>query len=50
MWAAGYGHEPVVRFLLDQGADRTLKDDRGKTAAEMARDGNHLSLAKLLEP
>ena len=50
MWAAGYGHEAVVRFLLEQGADRSLKDDRGKTAAEMARDGNHLSLAKLLEP
>jgi len=49
MWAAAYGHEATVRFLLEQGADRTLKDNRGKTAADMAREGNHLSVAKLLE-
>lgn len=49
MWAAAYGHETTVRFLLEQGADRSLKDNRGKTAAEMARDGNYLAVARLLE-
>lgn len=49
MWAAGYGHEAVVRFLLDQGADRSLKDNRGKTAADIARDGNFTAVSKLLE-
>lgn len=50
MWAAPYGHESTVKFLLDQGADKSLKDNRGKSAADMARDGNQLALAKLLEP
>lgn len=49
MWAAAYGHESTARFLLEQGADRTLKDQRGKTAAAMAHEGNHLLVAKLLE-
>lgn len=49
MWAAAYGHEATVRFLLEQGADRAMKDNRGKSAADMAREGNHLVVAKLLE-
>lgn len=49
MWAAAYGHEDSVRFLLAQGAERASKDNRGKTAADMARDGNHLALARLIE-
>ena len=48
MWAAAYGHESTVQLLLDQGAQRQDRDARGKTAADMARDGNHLALAKLL--
>lgn len=50
MWAAAYGHESTVRLLLAQGAERGRKDSRGKTAADMARDGNHLALAQALEP
>jgi hypothetical protein len=38
-----------VRYLLAQGADPRHKDNRGKTAADVARDGNFLSLATLLE-
>lgn len=49
MWAAAYGHEDTVRLLLEQGAERKDQDARGKTAADMARDGNHLALAKLIE-
>lgn len=49
MWAAGYGHAQTVRFLLDQGADRSLKDNRGKTAADMAREGNFSAAARLLD-
>ena len=49
MWAAGYGQESSVRLLLAQGADRSLKDLRGKTAADMARDSKHQSVVTLLE-
>ncbi len=49
MWAAAYGHEATVRMLLARGAERGLRDNRGKTAADMARDGNHLALASLLQ-
>jgi hypothetical protein len=38
-----------VKFLLEQGADRSLKDNRGKTAADMARDGNFTAAASLLD-
>jgi ankyrin repeat protein len=50
MWAAAYGHESTVRLLLEHGGDRRDRDARGKTAADMAREGNHLALARLLEP
>ena len=49
MWAAGYGHVSTVQFHLEQCTDRSLKDNRGKTAADMARDGNFTAVAKLLE-
>ena len=49
MWAAGYGHESTVRFLLDQGADRSMKDNRGKTASDVARDANFPAVTKMLE-
>jgi hypothetical protein len=35
--------------LLDRGADRRVKDDRGKTAAEIARDAKYDELAELLK-
>lgn len=48
MWGTGYGHEAVVRALLSAGADRTLKDNRGKTAVDMAREGNHQAVLNQL--
>jgi ankyrin repeat protein len=50
MWTAGYGHESVARLLMDRGADRALRDDRGKTAADIARELNFPALARLLQP
>ncbi len=48
MWAAGQGHDKTVRFLLEAGADNTLKDNRGKTAVEIADEGGHLAVKKIL--
>ena len=49
MWAAGYGKTDTVRALLDAGAKPALKDNRGKTALDMARDGNFDETAAVLE-
>ncbi len=48
MWAAGQGHAKTVRFLLDAGADKSLKDNRGKTAFDIADEGGHLDVKKVL--
>jgi ankyrin repeat protein len=49
MWAAGGGHAETVRALLDAGANTGLKDDRGKTAADIARELKFEDVAKLIE-
>ena len=49
MWAAGYGHTQTVRSLLAAGARADLKDDRGKTAIDIAREGNFSETMKVLE-
>ena len=49
MWAAGYGHSDTVKALLEAGARAELKDDRGKSALDIARDGNFPATVKLLE-
>ena len=38
MWAAGFGKTATVRALLEAGADPSRKDNRGKTAADIARE------------
>jgi uncharacterized protein len=49
MWAAGYGKIECVQLLLARGADPTLKDDRGKTAADIAQEQGYAELAALLK-
>jgi ankyrin repeat protein len=49
MWAAGYGQTETVRALLSAGAHTAPKDDRGKSALDIARDGQFPATAKLLE-
>jgi ankyrin repeat protein len=56
MWAAGHDAsagvddiEATIKTLVDHGAALDLKDDRGKTAADIARDLGHERAAKLLE-
>jgi len=49
MWAAGFGKTATVKVLLDAGARADLKDNRGQTAADMAREGKYDDTVKLLE-
>jgi ankyrin repeat protein len=49
MWAAGQGKAEAVRALLDAGARTDLKDNRGKTAADIAHELKHEDVARLIE-
>lgn len=48
-WATYGGHEEMVRLLLASGADAGLRDDNGKSAADMAREAGHKAVLRLLE-
>jgi hypothetical protein len=48
MWAAGYGQTEAVKTLLAAGAKTSLKDNRGKTAADIASEAKHEETARLL--
>jgi len=50
MWSAGYGQTATAEALLAAGAKAELRDDRGKTALDIAREGNFVDTVKLLEP
>ncbi|HEX6771000.1 MAG TPA: ankyrin repeat domain-containing protein [Acidobacteriaceae bacterium] len=47
--AAVTGREDLVRILLDAGADRTARCDRGKTPAEYARERGYDAVAAMLD-
>ncbi len=49
MWAAGFGKTDTVRALLAAGANPQLKDNRSKTAADIAREHNFAETAQLLD-
>jgi uncharacterized protein len=56
MWAAGHDAstgvddvEATIKTLIEHGAALDLKDDRGKTAADIARDLGHERAVKVLE-
>jgi ankyrin repeat protein len=49
MWAAGQGHMQTVKLLLAKGADKSLKDERGLTAFDMAKEAKHPDIATLLQ-
>jgi ankyrin repeat protein len=49
MWAAGFGKTDTVRALIAAGANPKLRDNRGKSAADMARDGHFDETAAVLD-
>jgi len=44
------GHLDVVKLLVEHGADLSLKDNEGKTAAMIARENGHNDIADYLDP
>src|SRR5262249_5044313 len=56
MWAAGHDAsagvddvDATIKTLIDHGAALGLKDDRGKTAADIARGLGHEQAVRLLD-
>ncbi|XP_061392972.1 G patch domain and ankyrin repeat-containing protein 1 homolog [Musca vetustissima] len=49
MMAACEGHEEAVRFLLQLGVDKNIKDKSGKTAMDLAKRKGHIHIQQLLE-
>jgi ankyrin repeat protein len=47
--AAGYGRTDTVRLLLAAGARADRKDNRGKTALDIAREQGHVETVRALE-
>ena len=48
MWAAGQGQVEAVKVLLARGASVELRDDRGLTAKEIARQAGHGPVVEVL--
>jgi ankyrin repeat protein len=48
MLASYYGHIEIVRFLLKKGANPNLRDERGQSALDRAKAGNHSDAAVAL--
>lgn len=48
MMAAHYGHPEVVRLLLEEGADASLKNEKGLSAIDFARRANRPAVAELI--
>jgi ankyrin repeat protein len=48
MLASYYGHEDMVRLILEHGADPNLKDSKGRTALMRAGSSNHTNVVGLL--
>lgn len=49
MFAAHFGHDAVVRLLLEKGASANLKDAVGASAADWASAASHDGTAALLQ-
>ena len=49
MWAASMKHPLIVKELIKQGADKTLKHPGGETALDLAKAGNHFEIVGILE-
>ncbi len=44
--SVAYKHKEIVEYLMEQGADPTLRDFQGRTPCDMASDGGYVKLLK----
>ncbi|PNY24184.1 Uncharacterized protein TCAP_05872 [Tolypocladium capitatum] len=50
-WAAGNGHEDIVKLLLDTGnVDVDIRDQYGRIPLSWAATNGHESIVRLLQP
>jgi len=49
MFAAANGHESVVKFLLEIGANRSLVTGKGSTARQLADRRGHMQVVPLFD-
>ena len=47
--AAQHGNNNIVVYLLDCGAGKTVRNEKGKTPYDLAIEGGHKDTAKLLK-
>ena len=50
MRAVEYERTDIIQLLLDRGADKTMKNDEGKTAYDIALEEGHTDIAKMVKP
>jgi ankyrin repeat protein len=48
LYACGYGHADVVRFLLEKGVDPGVHNNQGETGLHWTTYGPHLEIARML--
>jgi ankyrin repeat protein len=49
MYASSLGHLNVIKVLLEAGANPLLKNNKGQTALDIAKKGNHTHTVRFLE-
>ncbi len=49
MTAAALGQPEIVQVLLDNGADKTIRDEDNELAVDHARNAGHEDIIKILQ-
>lgn len=47
---SSFSNTEMIKLLLDRGADKTMKNDEGKTAYDIALEEGHTDIAKMVKP